>query len=151
MNINFYLERDGEDGAKETVKMHFRNYLEALTNPKAHASTRDYRSKFVDSLLTMATFLGEAVSRELTVAVRDAAMDRAARANQEPGAFVQSLNHAVRCGFPTDKTLEMLREYPLDREKETESGFAALRIKPADYQRAVALLEAANISVEQVS
>ena len=147
MNIEFYIQRDGEESARESVKMQFRNYLEALTNPKSHASTREYRSSFVDSLQTMATFLGTDVTQKLIVAARDAVMDRAERAKQEPGVFVQALNHAVRCAASVPVTLEMLREYPLDKEKKVEIPVVTLQVKPEDYTRARALLESANITI----
>lgn len=147
MNIDFYVQRDGLDSTRETVRMQFRNYLEALTNPKSHASTREYRSVFVDSLKMMVEFIGAYESYELVKAVRDMLMERAERSKQEPSVFVQALNHAVRCAMPAMTTIEMLREYPLDKEKEADSSFATLRLKPEDYTRARALLEAANITI----
>jgi hypothetical protein len=147
MNIDFYVQRDGAESAHESVRMQFRNYLEALTNPKSHASTREYRSSFVDSLQMMATFLGTDVAQELIVAGRDSLMDRAERAKQEPGVFVQALNHAVRCAVSVPMTLEMLREYPLDKERKVEILVATLQVKPEDYTRARALLESADIKI----
>lgn len=150
MNIDFYVQRDGEESARETVKLHFRNYLEALTNQKSHASTRDFRSKFVDSLKAMANFLGDEEAKALTTEVRDTVMVRLNKAGQVPGAFVHALNHAVRCAYASiQDTLEVLRAYPLDAEKAPQGTLSAsIQVSPEDYQRAIAVLEAAKIAVE---
>ena len=150
MNIEFYVQRDGEESAKQTIELHFKSYLEALTSPKSHGSTREYRSRFLDSLISMAEFLGNSTALELIAKVRNDVMDKALRSGMASHPFVTTLNHAVGCAYPSAaETLEVLRPYPLDTAKEQSTQrYATLHVSPSEYLRAVSVLESANIPFE---
>lgn len=56
--IQFYLNRDGEVSAKETVARNFAIYYRCLRDLKHYYSNRDMRSGIVDDLLAMLRFAG---------------------------------------------------------------------------------------------
>jgi hypothetical protein len=120
MNIDFYVQRDGEASARESVRMHFRNYLEGLTNQKSHISTRDYRPKFVDSLLAMARFLGETETTALVGEVRETLWKRVGNAGLDNAFLRPFLEYSARVQFMgVSKVLDALRAYPLDVQEDT--------------------------------
>ncbi len=73
--IAFYLQRDGEASAKETVARNFAIYYRCLMDLKHYYSNRDMRSGIVDDLLEMLRFVGGPLVKASLVALKVAHED----------------------------------------------------------------------------
>lgn len=146
MNIDFYVERDGDVSARDTIAAQFQNYLEGLSNPKSHASLREFRGKFVDSLQAMAAFLGENRAGELLVKVAKATAERA---SGNPTPHVQQLGNVLPpANHSVHAALEELRKHPLDEESPAQAtSLSTIRVASDDFVRARTLLESAQIQL----
>jgi hypothetical protein len=98
----------------------------------------------------MARFLGETETTALVGEVRETLWKRVGNAGLDNAFLRPFLEYSARVEFMgVSKVLDALTAYPLDVEKDTAAhdGLHPLRVSEADYQRAVTLLEAANIVV----
>jgi len=149
MNIAFYLHRDGEASARDSIRMQFENYLASVVNPKSHGSQREFRELFASSLRDMAVFLGDGVAKEFilkacTLAKKRATDKMAIRHALNFEAIVAS--HAAAVDI-----IEALRTHPSDKDMVEQSDQATdlrrILVSSANLTRAIAVLEAAGIAI----
>jgi hypothetical protein len=150
--IKFYVERDGEASARESILMQFEVSLRALLSAQSHATTREYRPRFLEEAILMCEFLGHDVAMQILqsvlqkVSLKVAKMDDKDAARTAP--FVKQLQTAVDAvaqnGQHACAALKAIQQHPLDAPKKSDVH-KQLVIATADLDRVKELLQSENI------
>lgn len=152
--IKFYIDRDGEVSARESILMQFEVTLRALLNGQSHATTREFRPLFVEDAIAMCEFLGNDVASSVLLPVLQKVNEKSHKLSKEDAArtvpFIQQLNLAVDDtvldgSYVIDEALKRIRSHPLDGPKSNGTQ-KRISILETDLERVTQLLQAEKIS-----
>lgn len=87
--IQFLLDRDKMEKTQETIKMAAIGGLRCLDNPNCHASTKEYRDRYIGSILADAEFLGLQMERDANYGVM---LSGASLLNEECGKVGEAMD-----------------------------------------------------------
>lgn len=149
--IQFYIDRDGEDSARESIRMQLAVSIRSLINPQVHASTREYRKRFVDDAKEMARFIKNDEACNILKEVLAKAEEKLAKLGAKDAAlhapFIAQLRDAISVtpNF-AHGVISKLSQHPLDDAKPVTVAQRQFVVAEADYARVAKMLAEANIS-----
>jgi hypothetical protein len=152
-SIQFYLDRDGEASARETVRMQLEVAVRAILNAQSHASQRDYRPLFIADAMEYCKFIGTAVATPVLTEIATKVAEKVSKMSAQDHArhmpflrqFEEALDDAQGMGGTAMDVLSTVSAtYPLDTPT-VQSKRRALTVSDKDYEQACAILSAANI------
>jgi hypothetical protein len=150
--IKFYLERDGEESARQSIQMQFEVATRALLNAQSHATAREYRPRFVEDARKMAEFLGHSAALKVMLSVMENVSEKIVKMAEKDALkatpyfkhFQAALNAVLNAGADACAVFDGIRNHPLDIPK-VEIAHKQLTVSAADLDRVMQLLKAENI------
>jgi hypothetical protein len=151
--IKFYLGRDGEENARKSILMQFEVSVRALLNAQSHATSREYRTRFVDDAQKLAEFLGHSASLKVMVDSLQGVSEKIGRMAEKDAAkatpfltqFQAALDAVLAANTDASTVFDRIRNHPLDTPKPSVV-YKQVTVSAADLDRVMQLLKAENLS-----